>query len=71
VTFEDFLAAVVAAIGNSFEFVDAEDLLRLRGNFGPQEVPKLASFRPAIRERQQPMTQQMFEDDRQPLRQFS
>src|SRR5919197_1535555 len=29
---EDFLAAVVTAIGNGFEFIDAEDVLRLRGN---------------------------------------
>jgi hypothetical protein len=29
---EDFLAAVVTAIGNGFEFIDAEDFLRLGGN---------------------------------------
>src|SRR5215472_13631315 len=29
---EDFLAAVVTAIGNCFEFIDAEDFLRLGGN---------------------------------------
>jgi len=33
VTFEDFFAAVVAAIGNGFEFVDAKDLFRLASDF--------------------------------------
>ena len=32
VTREDFLTAVVAPIGNGFEFVNAEDFLRLASN---------------------------------------
>jgi hypothetical protein len=34
VTGEDFLAAVVASIGNGFEFVDAENCLRLASDVG-------------------------------------
>ena len=41
---KDFLAAVIAPISNGFEFVDAKDLLRLRGN-----VRKLCPIRAAVR----------------------
>jgi fatty-acid desaturase len=34
VTFENFFTAVVAAIGNGFELVDAKDLLRLASDIG-------------------------------------
>jgi hypothetical protein len=44
VTGEDFRAAIVAAIGNSLEFIDAEHLLRLRGNVG-----KLCPIRASVR----------------------
>ena len=45
VTYDDFLAAVVAAIGNGLEFIDAEDFLRPAG-----DVRKLCPIRAAVRQ---------------------